>query len=362
MQNRAGSYQKKIAQVKNKVSKLGIDALLLNDQQNIRYLAGFYTSGTLALVTKKGRMFYFTDSMNRSLAEKHVKNRMVSIVTVQKSFLDTLASYVREYNIRKVGFNESKLPTLYYSKLKKKMKNVRFVSRFSEGYISSIMEDIRKIKTEEEIGIIRKAARETVSIWRMLKKELVTGMTEKDIACILDVLIRGRGYENSFPTIAAIAENTAYPHAIAGTRKLKEGEHVLVDFGIRSNGYCSDLTRTWYNGRIDRQIRDFKKYVKDAQRNAIKKIKPGVKIAQVVKGSYGVFYENGLGDHILHGLGHGLGLDIHEEPSLSFTSTGSLRKGMVVTVEPGLYKEGLGGIREEDMVLVTSRGCEVLTK
>ena len=186
-------------------------------------------------------------------------------------------------------------------------------------------------------------------------------MTEKEIGKLVDMCILDAGCTNSFPTIAAVGANTAHPHAVPTERRLKKNEHVLVDFGLRYKGYCSDLTRTWDNGRIDGQIRDFRKSVLKAQKAAIKMIKPGVMIGTLARESYNILNIVSKGEFILHGLGHGVGLEVHERPFLRMASTERLKKGMVITVEPGLYKEGLGGIREEDMVVVTEKGCEVLT-
>ena len=227
---------------------------------------------------------------------------------------------------------------------------------------SDIVRDMRKTKKAGEIKTIRKAAKETVRIWREVKRHLKTGMSEREIASMIDVAIHRKGYSNSFPTIAAIGENTAYPHALAMGRRLKRGDHLLVDFGISLGGYCSDLTRIWAGGRIVRKIEELKKHVLKAHDRAIKRISPGVSTGSLVKEANRYFKDNNLGAYIYHGLGHGIGLDVHEAPSLRENSAEKLKEGMVVTIEPGLYIPGLGGIRIEDMVLVTKNGYEVLTR
>ena len=145
-------------------------------------------------------------------------------------------------------------------------------------------------------------------------------------------------------------------------RHLKKDDHLLVDFGIRVNGYCSDLTRIWAGGRIMRKIAQLRKHVRKARDQAIKKIKPGLSVGKLAKEANKYFKNNNVNKYIYHGLGHGVGLDIHEPPFLRDDSREKLKQGMVVTVEPGLYIPGIGGIREEDMVLVTKGGCEVLTR
>ncbi|RKY41892.1 MAG: hypothetical protein DRP85_04765 [Candidatus Makaraimicrobium thalassicum] len=355
-----------VKRIRTKISRSGIDALLVSDQYNIRYLTGFYSPGVMLLVTERDYPLFFVDSMNRTLAEKLLVGAKLHIIPAKGSIAEALAVSIGNKKIKKIGFNSENFSVSLYGRLSKFMPKVKFVPgigpEIAKVPVSSILKKIRKIKTGEEARILREAAKETVRIWREVRKDIETGMSEKEIAVLVDICIRRRGHVNSFPTIAAIGENTAYPHAVPAARRLKRGEHVLVDFGIRFRGYCSDLTRTCDNGRIDRQIRDFRKIVREAQDFAIREIKPGVKIGSVVTQTEHILNSNIKGDFVLHGLGHGIGMDVHEEPFLHKRSHESLREGMVITVEPGLYKPGVGGVREEDMVLVTAEGCEVLTR
>lgn len=352
---------KTLGVVKRKLSGRDLDALLLYGESDIRYLSGFYTEGAFLLVSRKGETVYATDPMNLSLVKKGVARKGINVISGPKGSIQAVISEIKARKLKKIGINGLDMPLLVYESLKKALPGVCFIDRKGKTSSISILRDIRAIKSPSEIKILREAAKETVKIWRYARRNIRAGMTEKDIATLLDVTIRKRGYDNSFPTIAAIGANTAYPHAIPGEKRLKSGEHVLVDFGIRINGYCSDLTRTCVEGRIDRQIRVLRNSVHKAQNFAIGMVKPGVLIRELVESTNIIFKRDNLKEYVLHGLGHGVGLDIHELPTLSHRSDVVLREGMIITIEPGLYKEGVGGVRREDMVLVTKKGCEVLT-
>ncbi|MFC1480270.1 M24 family metallopeptidase [Candidatus Omnitrophota bacterium] len=357
MRARAAERNALLGHIGRKVSSSKLDALLVSDGKSVQYLTGFFSHGAKILIPKKGRALYFIDSMNETLARKELGGLNLECV-ISGGVFQALKAFIRNKKIEKIGVNEKNLSVREYNLLKLCRKGLQAVDA------SGILPDMREIKKDFEIRILKRAAKETTRIWRDVRKNIEPGMSEKVVATMIDTCLRSRGYENAFPTIAAAGKNTAYPHAIPSSKRLGTGEHLLVDFGIRfngPNGYCSDLTRTWHNGRIDRQIRDFSRHVREAHDLAIKKIKPGMCIDTLTKGTNIYFNNNKVGRYVLHGLGHGIGLDVHEAPFLRKGCPRRLRKGMVLTVEPGLYKTGLGGVREEDMVLVTATGCEVLT-
>ena len=344
-----------------KLKKIGLDGLLVTAPCDIRYLTGFHSDGVMLIVLDSGEILYFTNSMNLTLVEKALSGKRVKIVSGSRVVSETVTSYIKSARLKKIGINPQEISLSTSKDLSKRAPKARFLSSAKGVETSSILYDLRQIKSPDEISLLRIAAKKTVRIWSKVKRKIHTGMTEKEIGKLVDMCILDAGCTNSFPTIAAAGENTAHPHAVPTERRLKKNEHVLVDFGLRYKGYCSDLTRTWDNGRIDGQIRDFRKLVLKAQKAAIKMIKPGVMIGTLARESYNILNIGGKGEFILHGLGHGVGLEVHERPFLSMAATERLKKGMVITVEPGLYKEGLGGVREEDMVVVTEKGCEVLT-
>lgn len=340
--------------IKNKMSGTGIDVLLVSDEHNIRYLTeGVYFSGAVLLITKSGIPLYFVDFMNSSLAKDLLQGRGLDIITVKEPMAEALKKEIKKCSAKKIGFNNAHMTVSFYQTLSGIAPKVLCPVR--------IVEEIREIKTEEEIAILRALAKKTVRVWNEVKRRIETGMTEKKVATTIDLCAKELGLENSFPTIAASGKNTAYPHAFVSGRKIGPDEHLLVDFGLRSKGYCSDLTRTWHKGRINPQIANFEKNVRKAQDQAIKKAAPGVKISSLVLHIKEFFRKNGMESFVLHSLGHGIGVNVHEGPFLSERNSHRLRKGMVFTIEPGLYKAGLGGARREDMILINNNGCEVLT-
>jgi Xaa-Pro aminopeptidase len=343
-----------LTKLRRKIKGAGIDAILVTGKEDIYYLAEYYSQGAKLLISAKEPPVYFIDHMNEELCRNKLKGlKLGEIIAGQVN--GKLKGYIKIKKIKKIAINEKLIPVFEY-------KFLLAGAGFTFKHVPALLEDMREVKEQQEIALLRKAARQTVKIWKEVKKNVEPGMSEKEIADMIDVLTKALGYENSFPTIAAIGKNTAYPHAVAGSKRFKDADHLLVDFGIRREGYCSDLTRTYSKGRINRKITDFKKLVRNAHDHAIKMIKPGAVIGSVA-GTIDIYFNNsGVGDYVLHGLGHGVGLNVHEKPLLHRDSRARFKKGMVVTVEPGLYLPGVGGVREEDMVLVTANGCEVLTR
>ena len=341
--------EKRIKRIRSRVSRLGIDALLVTSQSDIIYLFGFYTHGAVLLVPKGEKPVYFVDQMNGTLAEKALKGRKLQVVMQGETFTGAISKFASARRIKRIGYDPDTLTVSAYYGLLRSMPKVKFFPEIKKIPVGSIIRDLRKAKESNEIRILRKAAKATVRIWEEIKKSIKPGMNERQIASLVDVRVRESGYENSFPTIAASGKNTAYPHAVPMGRNLKKGEHLLLDFGIRHKGYCSDLTRIWADGRIGRKIELLQKHVCLVQDKVIRKLKSGVGIGALTKEAHLYFKNNNLGDYICHGLGHGIGLDVHEVPFLGESSTGRLKEGMVVTIEP-------------DMVLITKNGCEVLTR
>lgn len=346
--------EKLLKKVRQKVSRAGLDALVVSEEHDMLYLTGFFCKGAKLLVRPGKKPVYFIDGMNAALARAELED-LRTLDIISGPVLKNLKTSLKDLKIKKLGINENNVTVFENNWL------IDGVKRIAVKPALQLTEELRAIKSDLELKQIRKAAKDTVKIWRRVKKNVSLRMTEKDIARMVDTFILESGAENSFPTIAAIGKNSAYPHAVPTLKRLKSGELLLVDMGMRYNGYCSDLTRTYYTGRIDRQIRDFIKYVRIAHDLAIKKLKPGVLIGPYVRSINNILKQYGTGEYMLHGLGHGVGRGIHEDPFLYEGSNERIKAGMVVTIEPGLYKPGLGGARLEDMVLITKTGCEVLT-
>ncbi len=219
-----------------------------------------------------------------------------------------------------------------------------------------------QVKTKDEIRILRKAAKITIDIFNKVKKHIKAGVTEEYIRDILQEEINKRGLKRSFITIAATGKNAAIPHAVVSGRKIKKNDVFVLDFGVIYYGLHSDCTRTLLIGKPTKKIISIYNAVKKAVQLSITTIKEDVKISDHVKKVHDYLRDQGFGKYIKHTLGHGLGTKIHEGPKLSEKNKRRLKANMVVTIEPGLYVKGLGGVRIEEMVLITKKGCEVLTK
>ncbi|MDD3088567.1 MAG: Xaa-Pro peptidase family protein [Candidatus Omnitrophica bacterium] len=346
----------RIGNVQRVVGRQGLEAALITRASDIQYLTGLYFEGSVFIAGRSITPRFMVDSMNYSLAHSRLSGEGICVVNTRGDRVEALRDALPPRSMKKIGYQASNVSHLLYLTLARALRG-------SELIDSSPCDTARMIKLPSELRHIRHAARETLRIWRDVSRKIAPGMTEKEIAALVDLGVRKRGYVNSFETIAASGPNGAFPHAIPTDRRLKKGECLLVDFGIRSGGYCSDLTRVWSKGRIMRKIRLLLDHVLTIQSTVISMIRPGVQIRKLLDEVEKYIKNNSLDKHVLHGLGHGLGLDVHEPPFLSSREKSTvLKSGMVITVEPGLYEEGLGGVRVEDMVLVKAGGCEVLTR
>ncbi|MDH5661736.1 MAG: aminopeptidase P family protein, partial [Elusimicrobiota bacterium] len=273
----------------------------------------------------------------------------------------------------RLGFEAGGISIKRHKDMEKALRGVTLVP------LADLVEGMRVVKTEEEVSLIRQSARICVAAFRFIKERIRIGMKERVIACQLEYFMKKRGAERtSFEAIVASGENTAYPHYRTGDRKIGPGDCLLIDMGCVYKGYCSDLTRPLFLNIITDNKREslretlsfeFKgkqgkiyQIVREAQRAAVGKIRPGVRCSSIDSAAREVIARAGLGDYFIHRTGHGIGLDVHELPCVEENNKQVLRAGMVLTVEPGVYIPGFGGIRIEDMVLVTKKGNEVLTE
>jgi Xaa-Pro aminopeptidase len=229
--------------------------------------------------------------------------------------------------------------------------------------LENVMSNIRKVKDDHEIDLIRKSVAIAEEAFEAIRDEIKVGQTENYLAGLLVLELRSRGASNSsFPVIVAAGANSSLPHYRPGEVLVQRDQPLLIDWGALAKGYCSDLTRTLMVGRVSPKMKQIYKVVLEAQLAAIKFLRPGVTTMQADRVARDVIEAAGFGKQFGHGLGHGIGRDIHELPTLRKTGgEEELRPGMVVTVEPGIYLPGEGGVRIEDDVLITHSGCEVLS-
>jgi Xaa-Pro aminopeptidase len=266
---------------------------------------------------------------------------------------------VTSLKTERLGFESGRLTYLQFQKLKDRLKADG--SPVTMVATENLVEDLRVIKDEGELDAIQQSLALAEGAFEAIAPELSPGITEKELAWSLEQAMREMGAEAiAFPPIVAFGPNAALPHAVPTNRTLREGEPILFDWGARLNGYCSDISRTLVLGRPDKTFKKIYQTVLDAQRKAVEQIKPGISTQEVDKIARDHIADMGYGDFFGHGLGHGVGLATHERPHLSPMRPTTLEAGMVTTVEPGIYIPGWGGVRLENMVVVTREGAIVL--
>ncbi len=331
----------------------GIDALLLTNDTNIRYLTDFPASESWLLVTKT-RSYYITDS--RYTLEARMGLKGVTVKQYSQTPCTTLFDLCKTLKVKKLGFDERHSSVMFIKKLKgfcpKRMKLIP---------ATGLVEEFREIKSVDEIDLTRQCLKLHQKALQLMKKVVKVGVSERKIALDLERFIKSHGAEFSFPPIIASGPNSCFPHARVTDRVLKNNEPVLLDFGVQIKGYKSDLTRNFFLGKMPTRYVQVLDALRLAQQEAIKMIKPGVPVADLDTQARKVLRKFKLAQYFGHSLGHGVGLDIHENPRLSVKSPALLQPGMIVTIEPGVYLPHQFGIRVEDMVLVTEQGCEVIS-
>lgn len=332
---------------------LGIDALFVSDPVNIRYLTGYAAEDAWLLVTRK-KTFYVTDFRYEEQVKKSLKD--INVIVFGPSLYAAIMDLCVSAKVEILGFEEQNMTFYAASRLKAVLgKLVKFKA------LSGAVESFRLIKDPAEIQLIRKAIAVNCTGFRYIAKYIKPGVSERFLLHKLQDFARKCGADFSFNPIIASGPNSAYPHARVTDRVLRPMEPLLLDFGLQLEGYKSDLTRMFFLGKMPRSFLRVLSLIKETQKAAFAVIKPGVAAKDVDKAARDVLASSGLDSLFGHSLGHGVGLNIHELPRLSSQSGDVLIEGMVVTVEPGVYFPGKYGVRQEEMVLVTKNGCEVLS-
>ena len=329
------------------------NAYLVTHDVNIRYLTGFPASESWLFVTPK-KSFYITDF--RYILEARRGMKGIAVERFKNSHAETLFELARAHKIKNIGFDDRYLPLALFKKLKKNCPKM-----ISLRPVNNLIEQMREIKNAKEILMIRKALKIHLAAYKYLKKVVKPQMSERQVLLNLECYIKSQGVAFSFDPIIASGPNSCLPHARVTDRKLRKNEPLLIDMGIDVNGYKSDLTRIFFLGKITPLVREIYTIVQIAQRKAINKIQAGMLARDVDYEARNYLKNQRLDKYFGHSLGHGVGLEIHEAPSLSQKSPAVLKENMVVTVEPAVYLPDKFGIRIEDMVLVTQQGCEVLS-
>lgn len=347
---------KRLDKLEKVMNELNVDAIYLTDKYSLRYFTGFTGTTGVALATKNGN-YFFSDFRYKIQGAAQVEPMGFTFVEMTRGTINTIGEYAEKHGVKKIGFENKSVTVASFEALKSMFKAE--LVPVGEKLIYE-----RMIKTEDEILKIKKAIEISDIAFSEVLKEVKEGVSEKELAGYMEYIQRKLGAEDrSFETILASGERSALPHGVASDKKIEREGFITFDFGAYYDGYVSDMTRTIYFGsNITERHKEIYNTVLEGQLLGIQSVKEGIMSNDVDTIVRNYFKEKGVAEAFGHGLGHGIGLEIHELPYLSRMSEIELKENMVVTVEPGLYYEGFGGVRIEDDVVVTKNGCEVLNK
>ena len=335
----------------------GIESLLVTHLPDVRYLCGFTGSNAFLAITAN-RASMFTDG--RYTAQARQETTGARVVVAAKSARDEACRWLAASGVKHCAFDPETTTVASLALYRKALAPGH--RAFFQPLAEPLVSNLRLIKDEEELRLMKQAAQMGVDLFHELLPQLHPGIPETTVAALLEHCARTRGADGmSFETIVASGSRSALPHGRATAQRLPRKGFLTLDFGVILNGYCSDMTRTVFLGRPTQRERFTYDAVRDAQQAAVAAVKPGVSCGEVDEAARSVLRKAGLAEYFTHSTGHGVGLEIHEAPRIAADQSQSLLPGMVVTIEPGIYIAGEFGVRIEDMVAVTRQGGQVLT-
>jgi Xaa-Pro aminopeptidase len=359
-------FENRIERVRAQLPGGDIDTLLVTAAENRRYLSGFtgedggVNESAGALLITRERLLLITDS--RYTLQARDEAGLFDVHQHSRGLAQEMPALLKQLNTRFLGFEAERMPHAEYGKIMEQLKeqNAEITLKAADEWLAGL----RVKKENDEIETMRRAlAVSETAFDEFIARDLKTGITEKQAAWLLEKRMREAGAESpAFPVIAAFGDNSARPHAVCGDRPLTDGMPVLFDWGARLHGYCSDISRSFMKGEGDAAYRKIHRVVYDAQQLAIAAIKPGVTARAVDAAARQYIEQSGFQGKFGHGLGHGVGIAVHEPPRVSPSGTVTLEEGMVFTVEPGIYLPDWGGVRIENMVVVRADGAEILNQ
>jgi Xaa-Pro aminopeptidase len=366
-------YGARLLSLRAALRRAGLDALVITHLPNLRYMTGLSASAGLAVVTEEGATLA-VDFRYRTAAEDALAGRQdVALEMIGASFDEWLEAHLTTHGGARIGIEAASMTVSRFNRLSTALGASLTRPLDRPGRVTALVptermvEALRVVKDEREVDALREAARRLSRVARGLAGLARIGRTEQEVAADIDAALRAAGFERpAFETIVASGPNGALPHARPGRRVLQAGDGVVLDFGGVYDGYCVDLTRTLWLGDPGPAFRRLFAAVAEAHAQAIAAVRPGALPSAIDGAARDVLDAHGLGDAFGHATGHGLGLEVHEEPRIGKRLPGRdeapVEPGMVFTIEPGAYVPGLGGVRIEDDVLVTTDGCELLTR
>jgi Xaa-Pro aminopeptidase len=333
-----------------------LDAMLVSVGPNVRYLTGF-TGDNAALLVLPGRSILFTDPRFEIQSAEETAHAGCRIRISRGPLMLDVAAAVKRAGVRRIGYEPGRMLCEAYEFLKSKLP-----MRAALEPVRAWVEELRMVKSPEELARIRRSVDTNSDAFEQTVARIRPGIRESDLAAELEYRMRRLGAEKpSFDTIVAGGARSALPHAQPTASRIENGQLVVVDMGALQDGYCSDMTRMLFVGSPGPKVKRMYRAVLEAQLAAIDVVRAGVATARVDRAARDVLKGYGLDRAFVHSTGHGLGLEIHEPPRVGRRDKTKLSAGMAITIEPGVYLEGFGGIRIEDTVVVTETGCEILT-
>jgi Xaa-Pro aminopeptidase len=365
-------YGARLARLRGAMGRAALDALVLTHLPNLRYMTGVSASDGLAVVTAEAATLA-VDFRYRTAAEHALAGRQdIALEVIDASFDEWLERHLPGHGVARIGIEAASMTVSRFNRLSTALGASAPFPLERPGPVAALVptermvEALRLVKDSAEVAALREAARRLSGVARALPEFARAGRTEQAVAADIDAALRAAGFERpAFETIVASGPNGALPHARPGRRMLQAGDGVVLDFGGVYDGYCVDLTRTLFLGEPEPALRRLFAAVAEAQARALEAVRPGALPSAIDGAARRVLEAHGLGEAFGHATGHGLGLEVHEEPRigrrLPDRDEAPVEAGMVFTIEPGAYVPGLGGVRIEDDVLVTDEGYEMLT-
>ncbi|HVD93843.1 MAG TPA: Xaa-Pro peptidase family protein [Vicinamibacterales bacterium] len=370
----ADTVRARLARVRGNARAAGVDALVVTHLPNLQYLTGFTGSSGAALVLPRACLL-IVDFRYVTAATELISglDGLVTLETFERSYDEALVDVLRRERAARIGIEAAYLPVSRFNAISSGLASRSAlpidVSTTSPALVPTerLVEQTRVIKDDLEIAALREGGRRLGAIARRVADFVREGRTERAVAADIEAAMRGAGFSRpAFETIVASGPNSALPHARPTAREIRPGDPTVLDFGGVYDGYCVDLTRTVQLGATSTALARLYGAVAEAQQAAIAAVRPGVPASAIDAAARNVLQNHGLAEAFGHGTGHGLGLEVHEEPRIARLwprlADPLIEPGMVFTIEPGAYVPGVGGVRIEDDILVTETGCEILTR